>query len=393
MGFRGVFTEFLRRWWRGPTGRGDLREFFYSIGDPRSPVARKSRGLYALAGVELEMEKFLFKRFRDTNMFYGIGFTYTLELEPQNMLYDRIVYDFDSEEDPRLALRKAIEFARSLEERFGCSVLVVSTGFKGAHVVIPLRRLVNWEGYQLLWKALIAPYGFKSLVDRSMLQWNRLDRIPYTYNVKLDNETGEVVRRFTRIVYPKRLRVEDFEWSVFEPLEPSSVEIVRIELPDIRVRRVARRRRGLRGRIVLPSSIEELANSDAVPSCIRSLIDTMVGTGELSHYGRVALVLYLKWLGYDKEEVIEFFARHAKDYNERITRYQVEYLYGLRGSRKDYKMYSCRKMKELGLCLGCGWDKNPLTYTVRRVVARKNQNIDGDGLVAKLGSRPPKEQT
>ena len=84
------------------------------------------------------------------------------------------------------------------------------------------------------------------------------------------------------------------------------------------------------------------------------------------------LVLYLKWLGYDKEEVIEFFARHARDYKERVTRYQVEYLYGLRGSRKNYKMYSCKKMKELGLCLGCGWDRNPLTYTVRRVVTRRN---------------------
>ena len=244
MGFRRVFMEFLRRWWRGPTGRGDLREFFYSIGDPRSPDARKSRGLYALAGVELELEKFLFKRFRDTNMFYGIGFTYTFDYEPklQETLYDRIVYDFDSKENPGEALRRALEFARSLKERFGCDALVVSTGFKGAHVIVPLRKPVNWDGYQLIWKALLAPYNFKSLVDRNMLQWNRLDRIPYTYNVRQDKEAGEVVRRFTRIVYPERLRVEDFEWSLFEPLEPGSVEVVRIELPDLGVRRVARRR-------------------------------------------------------------------------------------------------------------------------------------------------------
>lgn len=82
-------------------------------------------------------------------------------------------------------------------------------------------------------------------------------------------------------------------------------------------------------------------------------------------------MLYLKWVGYDKEKVIEFFARYARDYRERVTRYQVEYLYGLRGSRKNYKMYSCKKMKELGLCLDCGWNRNPLTYTIRGAIVRK----------------------
>lgn len=45
------------------------------------------------------------------------------------MLYDRIVYDFDSRKNPDEALRKALEFARSLKERFGCDALVVPTGF------------------------------------------------------------------------------------------------------------------------------------------------------------------------------------------------------------------------------------------------------------------------
>ena len=372
MRFRDVFLLFLRKWWRGPIGQGDMREFFYSIGDPRDEGAEKERGLYTLRGVELELER-LFRSFRLTNMFYGIGFTYTFDSEPkpQEMLYDRIVYDFDNKENPGEALRRALEFAKSLKERFGSDAIVVSTGFKGAHVVVPLRKPVNWDGYQLIWKALLAPYNFRSLVDRSMLQWNRLDRIPYTYNVKRDKRTGELHRRFTRIVYPGKIRVEDFEWSLFEPLEPSNVEVVRVELPNIEVRRVRKRNRSPQRMITLPSSIEELANHSAVPPCIRNLIDTMVKTGGLDHYQRVVLVLYLKWMDYDKEKVIEFFAKYAKDYKERITRYQVEYLYGLRGSKKNYKMYSCRKMKELGLCLECGWNKNPTTYTLKLASKRK----------------------
>jgi len=85
-----------------------------------------------------------------------------------------------------------------------------------------------------------------------------------------------------------------------------------------------------------------------------------------NHYARLALVWYLKWVGFDREQVIGFFAKYAKDYNERITRYQVEYAYGLRGSRKDYLMPSCKWMKQRELCLNCGWDRNPVTYTYAR---------------------------
>ena len=145
-----------------------------------------------------------------------------------------------------------------------------------------------------------------------MLQWDRLDRIPYTYNVKRDKETGELQTRFTRIVHPEKIRVEDFEWSLFESLEPSNIEIVRVELPNIEVKRIRKRKRSLQRMITLPGNIEGLTNHSAVPPCIRNLIDTMVKTGGLDHYQRVALVLYLKWMGYDKEKVIEFFAKSPR---------------------------------------------------------------------------------
>jgi DNA primase large subunit len=30
-------------------------------------------------------------------------------------------------------------------------------------------------------------------------------------------------------------------------------------------------------------------------------------------------------------------------------------------------MYSCTKLKELNLCQGCGWDRNPVTYYKSRI--------------------------
>jgi len=45
----------------------------------------------------------------------------------------------------------------------------------------------------------------------------------------------------------------------------------------------------------------------------------------------------------------------------------VEYLYGERGKREDWRMYSCRSMESLGLCPSrCGL-KNPLDYYLRRM--------------------------
>lgn len=71
-------------------------------------------------------------------------------------------------------------------------------------------------------------------------------------------------------------------------------------------------------------------------------------------------------MGFDPGDVVSFFVKDAEDFKENTTRYQVEYAYGLRGSRKDYLMPSCRWMKEHNLCMNCNWGKNPATYTYAR---------------------------
>lgn len=37
-------------------------------------------------------------------------------------------------------------------------------------------------------------------------------------------------RRFNRIVNPKKIRTVDFDGSLFKPLEPSSIEITKVDL-------------------------------------------------------------------------------------------------------------------------------------------------------------------
>ena len=41
-------------------------------------------------------------------------------------------------------------------------------------------------------------------------QYNRLDRIPYTQDVKRNKVTGELKMKLTRIAYPRMIRIGDF---------------------------------------------------------------------------------------------------------------------------------------------------------------------------------------
>lgn len=115
------------------------------------------------------------------------------------------------------------------------------------------------------------------------------------------------------------------------------------------------------------------------PPCITSILNELRGGGNPSHMARFTLAAYLGHKCVDVEgkspeecvdEVLEPFT-HAADYNEKIARYQVEHILGLRGGRKFYTPPSCQELNSLGLCptnLGCGV-KNPLQYLKPRFKA------------------------
>ncbi len=237
---RESFLDFFRKWWAGPLGLTYVyREVFIALGDPRDSVP-KERGVYSLEGALLEVGR---HELREMTLMLGIGFVrpelgYVDELSPDSLLYDRIVFDFDNEEDPQFAIDTARVFARRLREDYGAGSLVVVTGFKGAHVVIPLKPVTDWEGLKLLWRGLmmlLKPWE-RGMVDHNMLQFNRVHRVPYTYNIK-----GGEARR-TVIIEPSTSMLE-FDWSAIEPLKPSNVEVPVFEAPSApKVLRPTRRR-------------------------------------------------------------------------------------------------------------------------------------------------------
>ncbi len=87
---------------------------------------------------------------------------------------------------------------------------------------------------------------------------------------------------------------------------------------------------------------------------------------DAGHFGLFALAAYMANRNYDADSIVEVLKSRA-DFDERIARYQVEHIAGLRGSRVRYKPPSCSSMKTHGLCIEngrlCPYNiKNPLQY-------------------------------
>ncbi|MCD6195528.1 MAG: hypothetical protein J7J82_01915 [Staphylothermus sp.] len=352
-------SEYYRKWIIGPFRDFDsLRELAHSIGAfmEDRPGMSRNHFLDHASGVP-----FIYEWKGRENVYISIA---VYDIDNNLKGYPYLYYDFDSKENPEYAIKKGLEFARSIKERYGADPVVYLSGFKGLGIIVPLKEYVDWETYEVLWKTLIQPYNYLgSLVDRQVLEKRRLHRIPYTYNIK------KGVRRLSKLIDldGQEIKPWDFDWNNYEPLDPSQITLYKIkaELPLPKTIYVESSRKK---KAALPSKIEDLIKSKAIPPCISNIIETMIKSGDPDHIARLVLVWFLKWIGYDKEQVIEFFSKYAKDYNERKTRYQVEYAYGLRGSRKDYLMPSCRWMKEHGICLDCGWNKNPVTYTYSKAI-------------------------
>ncbi len=103
-----------------------------------------------------------------------------------------------------------------------------------------------------------------------------------------------------------------------------------------------------------------------MPPCIRSYIRMVEQGKNMPHSARFALVAFLHAVGMNNEVIMAIFAA-SPDFNEHMTRYQVDHITGVT-SGVDYLPPECSTMKSYGICVGadslCGrpWMQHPLTY-------------------------------
>ena len=143
-------------------------------------------------------------------------------------------------------------------------------------------------------------------------------------------------------------------------------------LPDTIAKRVERLRQLFserKGKI----KMEELPKDVVIPAfppCIKELYDTLASGRNTSHIGRFALTSFLINIGMTTENVVNLF-HSLPDFNERLTRYQVEHIAGRRGSRTRYIPPRCDTLRTHGVCHSreevCKEVRHPLTYYRRKI--------------------------
>jgi DNA primase large subunit len=84
------------------------------------------------------------------------------------------------------------------------------------------------------------------------------------------------------------------------------------------------------------------------PPCIRRMQRNLERGENLSHAGRFCLAAFLHRAGADAETIVDAF-RGAPDFDESITRYQVEHITS-RGGGEGYEPPECDTLRTHGLC-------------------------------------------
>jgi DNA primase large subunit len=100
------------------------------------------------------------------------------------------------------------------------------------------------------------------------------------------------------------------------------------------------------------------------PPCVKHAIGEMSKGENLSHSARVLLATYMLSIGKSTDEIVNLF-HSAPDFNERITRYQIEHLAGKKGGGTKYYVPSCEKLINESLCFAtkeCEGIKNPVQF-------------------------------
>lgn len=236
-------------------------------------------------------------------------------------------------------LNLEVEFVGS---RDGCGHRIV-LGKSGSREVIacyPYR--VSIPKYLRYAENLLSEPDWK-LVNRVVLKG-----FVYLSRRDLARLAEEIVKR--RIVEYGKALSGDAVRDVLQDLIPDTSKLIPERIRSGEARKV-------------PAKVES-----AFPPCMARLKELLAKGEHLSHHQRFALATFLLAVGYSVDEIIEFF-KTSPDFDEKIARYQIEHLAGLRGSRKRYYTYSCGKMRALGMCVADCGTRSPVQYY--RHVARR----------------------
>ncbi len=255
---------------------------------------------------------------------------------------DRIFFDFDcksGKDGEKLELElNAMKFIRMLLRDFKIVPMVVKT-FHGYHVWIFLKTTLT--GYmEDLKKVYVAAHrrllrGQEFYYDTQIFgDVKRIARIPLSWHekgawcmiVELDEKTDEFI--------PSKIR--DVNYFKVNGL---NVEDIIEDAKTIINADVERK-------IYLNGDIPKFDGKFQIRPCFSNCLNL----GVMGHQQRLALVIEAFWSGKKFDEIVDLF-RNLRDFNENITKYQVEWqIKKIKGSWA--KPYRCKTIKALNWCIG-----------------------------------------
>lgn len=182
-------------------------------------------------------------------------------------------------------------------------------------------------------------------------KWKLVNRVITGGKVFLSrNETARLLSEEVRRNIEKRFEVDGL------PVFPKKI----IEIAE-KMKRLSADKIGRTEMEKVPQVMVE----SAFPPCISALYLAFSSGRHMSHIGRFALTSFLVNIGMPAEKVIELF-KNVSDFNERMTRYQVEHIAGETGSRTRYIPPKCDTLKTHGVCTDpdelCRRVRHPLGY-------------------------------
>ena len=159
----------------------------------------------------------------------------------------------------------------------------------------------------------------------------------------------QALRRGTVVVRPSRaarLLQEAVRLRLAEPL-PIADDVVH----DVREREadlLAELARRTPSPVARPELRGGPLRPELFPPCIRKMQRTLQKGENLSHSGRFGLAAFLHRAGADFETIVDAY-RGAPDFDESVTRYQVEHI-TLRDGGRGYEPPECETLRSHGLC-------------------------------------------
>lgn len=102
---------------------------------------------------------------------------------------------------------------------------------------------------------------------------------------------------------------------------------------------------------------------ECFPPCISKMLSEVLAGKNISHQPRFTLTSFLIKVGLSVDEVVQIFS-NVPDFDENLTRYQVEHIAGIKGGGTKYTPPSCNTLRTYNLCEKNEFCKNinhPLT--------------------------------